>query len=273
MPEASTHMTVGAPAVAPRGYVQFCERQPGDCGASHAELEQMKLASTGSSTAVAAIAFDWTRAFAEAKAQRAAQPARAATPGLASYDWSRAFPTPGLQRISDARPRTTTISPPTRDAREAGGAPVALSAATWSLLTKTNDAVNRAIAERSDQEIYGVSELWATPLEAGLNAGDCEDYVLEKRRALLQGGVPASALSIAVVGTSRGLTHAVLLVATDKGDYVLDNLSAWVLPWQKTPYQWRERQVDGSPSQWAFASGAAAPQPAATDGLLLASLR
>lgn len=141
---------------------------------------------------------------------------------------------------------------------------------TWALITRTNDAVNRAIRPQTDLATYGVSEFWTTPLENGAKFGDCEDYVLEKRRALLAAGVPATALSIAVVRTRRNDAHAVLLVASDAGEYVLDSLTPWVLPWMQTRYQWRERQVAGSASRWAMA--AAQDSPPRVPDLLLASL-
>ena len=121
----------------------------------------------------------------------------------------------------------------------------------WSAITRVNGQVNRAITQRKDQETYGVEEFWATPLAAGLTYGDCEDYVLEKRRALVAEGVPAHALSIAVVRTSWGESHAVLLVSTSQGDYVLDNLNPWVLPWEKANLVWLERQVAGGAFNWA----------------------
>ena len=142
----------------------------------------------------------------------------------------------------------------------------ALTPDLWAQINRVNAAVNRAIVRRTDIDTYGQAEVWATPLAAGVNFGDCEDYVLEKRRALMAAGVPAPALSIAVVTTSRGEQHAVLLIDTQAGEYVLDNLTPWVLPWRKTSYQWRERQVAGSPARWASARLPIEP-------LLLASLR
>jgi predicted transglutaminase-like cysteine proteinase len=251
-------MAMGAVAAAPLGYVEFCERQPADCDATPAEIREMRAASLGSSTSVAAIAYDWSSAF---KAV-GLSPAKIATPepasplATASYDWSAAFAQAQMERNAASAPGE------------------AASAATPVVHRPASPgAVNRAIAERSDQEIYAISEFWTTPLQSGLNSGDCEDYVLEKRRALVQAGLPASALSIAVVDTARGETHAVLLVSTDKGDYVLDNLNAWVLPWRKTSYQWRERQVDGSASRWAYASEGLQQPAAQSPKLLLASAR
>lgn len=221
LPEASNPMGLGGAAAPPQGFVQFCERQPADCGATAAELDAMRLAASQTvASPVAAISFDWTAVFAQ---QRGAAP-------LAGQR-----PTPTVARLA----RSSTVL---------------LDGKTWAMLTSTNDAINRAIAQGSDLAVYGVAEQWATPLESGRRLGDCEDYVLEKRRALIAAGLPASALSIGVVVTDRRATHAVLLVATDRGEYVLDNLTPWVLPWAKTGYEWRERQVAGSAFNWALAA-------------------
>lgn len=152
--------------------------------------------------------------------------------------------------------------------------PPQLTPALWKQISKVNDKINRSMAQRSDMEIYGVAEDWALPLEHGIKAGDCEDFVLEKRHALMAEGVPRSALSIAVVVTPQGISHAVLLVATSEGEYVLDSLTPWILPWQKTGYQWRERQVAGSTRSWAMVIGPAPlPTPTGDTPILLASAR
>lgn len=143
-----------------------------------------------------------------------------------------------------------TASGPT----QIGSGPVLLTPALWNEVRSVNERINRAIVKRSDKELYGVEEDWTLPLETGVNAGDCEDFVLEKRRALLEAGVPRSALSIAVVTTYRGMRHAVLVLATDRGDYVLDSLTPWILPWAKAGYRWEERQVAGSTETWASLS-------------------
>lgn len=54
--------------------------------------------------------------------------------------------------------------------------------------------------------------------------GDCNDYALTKRSRLIELGVPAGALHIAITDTPRGEAHAVLVVRTTAGDVVLDNL-------------------------------------------------
>lgn len=145
--------------------------------------------------------------------------------------------------------------------------PLVMTAAWRATIEQVNLAVNREVRPMNDIDIYGKEEHWAYPVSG---VGDCEDYVLEKRRALLAAGVPQRALSIAVVNTPEGDAHAVLLVETAAGAYVLDNLTPWVLPWTKTAYRWRERQVAGSAARWAMAAPGAQPADAA---LLLASLR
>ena len=74
--------------------------------------------------------------------------------------------------------------------------------------------------------------------------------MLEKRRALIARGVPAAALSIAVVTTNQGEGHAVLLVDTNQGEVVLDSLSPSIVSWRDIPYSWVERQVPGEPMIW-----------------------
>jgi predicted transglutaminase-like cysteine proteinase len=58
----------------------------------------------------------------------------------------------------------------------------------------------------------------------------------------------------AAYGVARqagGEAHAVLLLNTTQGEYVLDNLTPWIVPWDEAPYQWRWREVGGDPLRWA----------------------
>lgn len=68
-------------------------------------------------------------------------------------------------------------------------------------------------------------------------AGDCNDYALTKRSMLIGMGIPAGALRIGITKTWRGESHAVLIVKTDAGDIVLDNLSARVKTLRETGYR------------------------------------
>ncbi|OJU08258.1 MAG: hypothetical protein BGN86_03455 [Caulobacterales bacterium 68-7] len=126
-------------------------------------------------------------------------------------------------------------------------AAVPLTETLQGQLEAVNRAVNRSIrpvAERGDEDV------WSLPLAEGRADGDCEDYVLEKRRALIGLGVPAETLSIAIVRSSARQEHAVLLVSTEAGEVVLDNRTPWILPWRKTNYVWLKRQSAADQSQW-----------------------
>src|SRR5262245_60165267 len=59
-------------------------------------------------------------------------------------------------------------------------------------LETVNTATNHEIAPITDIELYGVADYWPLPKRQG----DCEDYVLLKRRRLMDLGWPASALLI-----------------------------------------------------------------------------
>lgn len=118
-----------------------------------------------------------------------------------------------------------------------------------TLLRQINNAENRRIQSVPDAQYWGRADLWIAPEGVGA-IGDCEDYALAKRRELIRAGLPASALSMAMVRTWRGEDHAVLVVSTQTEDYVLDNLIGDVRPWRKAPYTWLSRQSANNPLIW-----------------------
>lgn len=82
-----------------------------------------------------------------------------------------------------------------------------------------------------DQDNFGRSDYWATPMEFFRHAGDCEDYAIAKYVSLRRLGFPADQLRIAVVqDTLRDIAHAVLVVYLEDEAVVLDNLTNAVLP-------------------------------------------
>ena len=124
---------------------------------------------------------------------------------------------------------------------------VRLSRSLWNELVAVNAYVNAAVEPVTDMDLYNTAEKWAYP-DGG--KGDCEDYVLLKRRLLMERGWPASTLLITVVRDGRGDGHAVLTVRTDEGDFVLDNQEADVLPWYATAYRYVKRQSESDTSRW-----------------------
>jgi predicted transglutaminase-like cysteine proteinase len=106
-----------------------------------------------------------------------------------------------------------------------------------------------------------VVERWNYPDDG---YGDCEDYVLLKRRMLMQAGWPRQALLITVVRDKRGDGHAVLTVKTDKGEFILDNQNEEILLWSDTGYRFVKRQSQNDPNNWlALGDGRPAPATAA----------
>lgn len=136
---------------------------------------------------------------------------------------------------------------------------VHLDAGTWQTLLRVNAAWNEAITPMEDSAHYGVVDYWTIPVDG---YGDCEDYALAKRKSLRDLGLPAGSLRMAVVRMRSGAAHAVLTVATDRGDYVLDNLRADVLPWSATDYAWIAGEIPGQ-AHWAAIAAETALLPTA----------
>ncbi len=123
---------------------------------------------------------------------------------------------------------------------------VKLTQATWSRIIDVNAAVNSMIRPVTDQELWGKEEVWSYPA----NKGDCEDYVLLKRKLLMKAGIAENNLLITVVRQADGSGHAVLTVSTDQGDYVLDNLRGDVRVWNETGYTFLKRQSASNSGHW-----------------------
>jgi predicted transglutaminase-like cysteine proteinase len=110
-------------------------------------------------------------------------------------------------------------------------------------LSQVNFRINRAITPLND--VPG-QDSW----DADVASGDCEDYVLTKRKRLIELGWSANALRIAVTYTPDNTGHAVLVVSTSKGDLVLDNRHNAVLDWRDTDLRWIKIQSPDNPLKW-----------------------
>jgi predicted transglutaminase-like cysteine proteinase len=124
---------------------------------------------------------------------------------------------------------------------------IVMSQAAWRDLLKVNRWVNESVKPMTDMDHWGVIEKWSLPTDG---YGDCEDYVLLKRKMLMDAGWPREALLITVVRDRKGEGHAVLTVKTDKGEYVLDNQNENVLAWTETGYRFVKRQSQSDPNVW-----------------------
>jgi len=137
---------------------------------------------------------------------------------------------------------------------------LAMSPERWNLIYQVNAYVNGKIAPVSDQDLYGEPERWVYPIDAG----DCEDYLLLKKRYLEGLGFPPEALLITVVLDEKNEGHAVLTVTTDGGDFILDNRRSEILRWSDTNYTFLKRQSHSDPVQWV----ALVKQPTSNSGFV-----
>lgn len=115
------------------------------------------------------------------------------------------------------------------DCAEGGATSIQLSETILATLNRINRRVNNAIPPRNDPDF----DQWG----GSASGGDCEDYAIAKRRALMQAGLPPSALRFVVVTTRTGKAHAVLVVKTDRGELALDNLTNDIKPLSETGYK------------------------------------
>src|SRR3546814_7245367 len=129
---------------------------------------------------------------------------------------------------------------PELDPAAAAFAPTPLTVGRAAQLIAVNKRVNAALRYRDDAD----EDLW----EVGGHEGDCEDFAIRKLQELTRGyGFPRGALTLAACRLDPGRGHAGLLVHSDKGVYVMDNLTPRVLPWRKLPYGWVAREEPGAP--------------------------
>ena len=129
---------------------------------------------------------------------------------------------------------------------------IRLSPTAYRRIAQINRAVNAEIKAVSDSDQWGVVDRWDYP---STGKGDCEDYVLLKRRLLIDEGFSPRALLVTVVRDERGDGHAVLTVKTNQGEFILDNLRDGVKPWTASPYKFVKRQSQNDPNLWVDLTG------------------
>jgi predicted transglutaminase-like cysteine proteinase len=162
-----------------------------------------------------------------------------------------AGPTLAWTRFCERRPDECTIDTSERTV-------IALTAEVWQTLLIVNREVNERIKPLTDREHWGIEDRWDFA-EDGF--GDCEDFQLVKRKELAQRGLPRRALRMTVVIDEEGAGHAVMMVRTDRGDFILDNRRDAVLPWAGTGYLFVKREGQDSPT---WVSLEPVPSPVAT---------
>jgi predicted transglutaminase-like cysteine proteinase len=164
-----------------------------------------------------------------------------------------AGPTPAWIEFCSRQPQECTV-----DASEP--AVLSLNDELWLTIVEVNERVNRTIVAVTDQDHWGEVDRWDYP-DDGL--GDCEDIQLLKRKFLIEAGLPQRTLRMAVVIDDQGAGHAVLMVRTDQGEFILDNKRDAVLAWHGTGYHFVKREGDES-AAWVWLGTQVAPTITAT---------
>lgn len=251
-------MPLGRTADAPLGFLDLCRREAEACATAGQDRDAVAREATrlywnavfGGNAALGArpAALNAAPARAVSAAATASAGDKAGSVGLALEiegaplaPWRAPQPesAPGAAALVSRVTELAAASPPR----------AFVAAAEWKTVERINRSLNGAVRKASDQRLHGQADYWTTVSRPG-QGGDCEDYVLTKRAALIAAGVPESALSIALVRTSWGEDHAVLLVAAEDGERVLDNLTSRILPWRRVRYTWDQRQLPGRPMMW-----------------------
>ncbi len=130
---------------------------------------------------------------------------------------------------------------------------VRLTRKSWAILERVNKSANAAIEPETNLAHWGTMlDHWDYPLDG---KGDCKVYALYKRKLLIEQGFPRQALLLTIVRDLDGEGHAILTVKTDRGEFVLDNLSDEVRPWDATGYAYVKRQSQSDPNVWLDLGG------------------
>lgn len=112
-------------------------------------------------------------------------------------------------------------------------------------LQKVNEFFNHQISYAEDQDVWGQSDYWATPMESlSKGKGDCEDYVIAKYFTLRNMNIPDNQMRLIYVkarigGPSSGVQQAHMVLAyypsADAEPLILDSLISDIRPASRRP--------------------------------------
>ena len=151
------------------------------------------------------------------------------------------------KRVTTSPPGASGLCDKYQWACTSTGYPGVSGRAALHLAKSINSQVNRQTDQIEDRAQYGQQEYWTLPTSRG---GDCEDMVLLKKKKLLEKGLASETLLIATVLDLNRNSHAVLVLRTKQGDFVLDSLRDKVVPWRSTGYTFLKMQNPKSLRRW-----------------------
>jgi predicted transglutaminase-like cysteine proteinase len=149
----------------------------------------------------------------------------AAESGSFSARWSLLQPSIRFERQILAVCRTNPAACPDAAVKFSAIVDAARNRDGLARVGEVNRAVNLAIRSVSDQDQYGVPDIWASPLMTfGSGAGDCEDYAIAKYVALREAGMASADLRLVVVyNRPAHENHMVAAARVDGRWRILDN--------------------------------------------------
>ena len=107
----------------------------------------------------------------------------------------------------------------------------------WQKIHLVNDFFNKNIKYKTDEDLWGQKDYWATPLESlGIGMGDCEDYVIAKYFTLIALGINENKIRLMYVRQKTvNQPHMVLIYIENPNQipYVLGNFNTKLLPANK----------------------------------------
>jgi predicted transglutaminase-like cysteine proteinase len=133
---------------------------------------------------------------------------------------------------------------------------IVLTEDVWTMLVTVNRHVNKTVTSLPDPLHWAQDE--ARPGQDVVDRwdlaedgyGDCEDHQLLKRKLLAGLGFPRRAMRMTLVLDSEKSGHAVLMIKTDHGDFILDNLTNEILSWDETTYVFVKQEGQDNPQKW-----------------------
>ena len=130
-------------------------------------------------------------------------------------------------RFDDRWDRVRRAAPAALMQRQLRSANAAPGLSETELLARVNQWVNREIAYVGDDRNYRQRDHWATAEQTIARArGDCEDFAILKMQMLRAAGVDAARMKLVLLrDLAANADHAFLLVDTDGGKLVLDNVT------------------------------------------------
>ena len=112
------------------------------------------------------------------------------------------------------------------------------------------ESVNRAVNAAITGDLQKVGRPGIDPWLLSPPTGNCADYAVTKRHALLALGWGSADLILATVTGATIGGHVVLIVRTASENVVLDSLRPDIVSVTKTPYDWIEIQDSTNPNYW-----------------------